>query len=113
MPENRIEALEAENFRLAAGQCVVENGLIGDEHGHFGCSLEAETAALGELNLTLMDQLNEQDALIAELAAKLEACTGYIGSPLRMSSDEAERERRDKLLTEARATLAKVHPHVG
>ena len=41
-----IVALQAENFRLAAGQCTVENGLIGDEHGHFGCALQARVAAL-------------------------------------------------------------------
>lgn len=38
----RIAELKAENFRLAAGQCVVENGLVGDEHGHFGCTLVRE-----------------------------------------------------------------------
>lgn len=41
-----IAALEAENFRLAAGACLVEGGLIGDEHGHFHCSLKDTIAAL-------------------------------------------------------------------
>jgi hypothetical protein len=41
-----LTSLQAENFRLAAGQCVVENGLIGDEHGHFGCSLQARVEQL-------------------------------------------------------------------
>jgi hypothetical protein len=44
--EPRIEALEAENFKLAAGACNVEGGLIGDDHGHFCCSLKARIEAL-------------------------------------------------------------------
>jgi len=44
--EPRIEALEAENFKLAAGACNVEGGLIGDDHGHFDCSLKARIEAL-------------------------------------------------------------------
>jgi hypothetical protein len=44
--EPRIEALEAENFKLAAGACTVEGGLIGDDHGHFDCSLKARIEAL-------------------------------------------------------------------
>src|SRR5690606_20941651 len=44
--EPRIEALEAENFKLAAGACNVEGGLIGDDHGHVYCSLKARIEAL-------------------------------------------------------------------
>src|SRR5690606_30538710 len=44
--EPRIEALEAENFKLAACACTVEGGLIGDDHGHFDCSLKARIEAL-------------------------------------------------------------------
>src|SRR5690606_26961231 len=43
---DRIEALEAENFKLAAGACNVEGGLIGDDHGHVYCSLKARIEAL-------------------------------------------------------------------
>lgn len=35
----RIKALEAENFALAAGQCIVSGGLCGDEGGSQYCSL--------------------------------------------------------------------------
>jgi hypothetical protein len=38
----RLAAVEAENFKLAAGQCIVEGGLVGDDHGHSACTLEAE-----------------------------------------------------------------------
>jgi hypothetical protein len=44
--EPRIKALEAENFKLAAGACNVEGGLIGDDHGHVYCSLKALIEAL-------------------------------------------------------------------
>lgn len=44
-----LAALEAENFRLAAGQCIVERGLIGDEHGHFYCSVSADLAKATDL----------------------------------------------------------------
>jgi len=44
--EPRIEALEAENFKLAASACNVDGGLIGDDHGHFYCSLKARIEAL-------------------------------------------------------------------
>lgn len=49
----RLRELEAENFTLAAGQCMVENGLVGDEHGHFGCSLEAENKRMRAENKDL------------------------------------------------------------
>jgi len=35
-----IEALTAENFKLAAGSCDVKGGKVGDEHGHFYCTLQ-------------------------------------------------------------------------
>jgi hypothetical protein len=41
-----IQTLTAENFMLAAGACHVEGGLIGDDHGHFDCSLKARIATL-------------------------------------------------------------------
>ena len=41
-----IARLDAENFRLAAGSCDVEGGKIGDEHGHFRCSLQSRIEAL-------------------------------------------------------------------
>ena len=42
---DRIEALTAENFKLAAGSCDVEGGKVGDEHGHFYCTLQAKVEA--------------------------------------------------------------------
>jgi len=42
---DRIEALKAESFKLAAGSCDVEGGKVGDEHGHFYCTLQAKVEA--------------------------------------------------------------------
>jgi hypothetical protein len=42
---DRIEALTAENFKLAAGSCDVEGGKVGDEHGHFYCTLQNKVEA--------------------------------------------------------------------
>jgi hypothetical protein len=42
---DRIEALTTENFKLAAGSCDVEGGKVGDEHGHFYCTLQAKVEA--------------------------------------------------------------------
>ena len=42
---DRIESLTAENFKLAAGSCDVEGGKVGDEHGHFYCTLQARVEA--------------------------------------------------------------------
>ena len=42
---DRIEALTAENFKLAAGSCDVKGGKVGDEHGHFYCTLQAKVEA--------------------------------------------------------------------
>lgn len=61
----RITELEAENFRLAAGQCVVENGLIGDEHGHFDCSLRTPPV-LEVAKEALENLVASLDALIAD-----------------------------------------------
>jgi hypothetical protein len=37
-----IETLRAANFSLAAGTCVVQDGLLGDEGGTPYCSLQAD-----------------------------------------------------------------------
>jgi hypothetical protein len=42
---SRIEALTAENFKLAAGSCDVEGGKVGDERGHFYCTLQKKVEA--------------------------------------------------------------------
>lgn len=41
-----IRRLQAENFDLAAGQCLVDSGLGHDEHGHQYCRLEREVDAM-------------------------------------------------------------------
>jgi hypothetical protein len=64
--EPRIEALEAENFKLAAGACTVEGGLIGDDHGHFDCSLKARIEALERELAEAVAAERERCAAIAE-----------------------------------------------
>jgi cell division protein FtsB len=56
---DRIEALTAENFKLAAGSCDVEGGKVGDEHGHSYCALQAKIEALEAENEWLTAE-NEQ-----------------------------------------------------
>ena len=60
-----IANLEAENFVLAAGSCDVEGGKIGDEHGHFYCTLQVENASLRK-------QLEDARGLLDRL------CTAYV-----------------------------------
>jgi len=59
---DRIEALTAENFKLAAGSCDVEGGKVGDEHGHFYCTLqnkvEAQAAEIERLREHLISALD-------------------------------------------------------
>lgn len=43
---NEIASLREENATLAAGSCDVDGGKIGDEHGHFYCTLQVENASL-------------------------------------------------------------------
>jgi hypothetical protein len=63
---DRIEALEAENFKLAAGACTVEGGLVGDEHGHFDCSLKARIEALERELAEAREAERERCAKVAE-----------------------------------------------
>ncbi len=45
----RAEKAEAENFKLAAGQCLVDGGLVGDDGGTPYCTLKAENKRLKEM----------------------------------------------------------------
>lgn len=44
--EKETERLKRENFSLAAEQCIVDRGLLGDEHGHQYCALQKEIERL-------------------------------------------------------------------
>ncbi len=59
---DRIEALTAENFKLAAGSCDVEGGKVGDEHGHFYCTLQAKV----EAQAAEIERLNKSAECLAE-----------------------------------------------
>lgn len=48
LQDKRIAELEAENFKLSAGQCPIAGGLVGDDHGHQYCKLEADNKRLRE-----------------------------------------------------------------
>jgi len=71
-----IEALISDNFKLAAGSCDVEGGKVGDEHGHFYCTLqkkvEAQAAEIERLNKSA-ECLAETRRLAVKDVAELEA----------------------------------------
>src|SRR5690606_26579961 len=95
--EPRIEALEAENFKLAAGACTVEGGLVGDEHGHFYCSLKARIEALERELAEAVAAERERCAAIAENAMVMLE----IGTP-----DDGPFTRDDRAVDTTRATIA-------
>jgi len=68
---SRIEALTAENFKLAAGSCDVEGGKVGDEHGHFYCTLqkkvEAQAAEISKWRTVSRAYLDRIETLRAEI----------------------------------------------
>ena len=69
-----IEALTAENFKLAAGSCDVEGGKVGDEHGHFYCTLQNKVEAQAAEIERLREALKiARDAGIEAAANALEA----------------------------------------
>jgi hypothetical protein len=70
-----IQTLTAENFTLAAGQCNVEGGLIGDDHGHFDCSLKARIATL-EAKLARAEQDTARLDFLDECNTRLNAKYG-------------------------------------
>jgi hypothetical protein len=79
----RLIELEAENFTLAAGQCIVDGGLIGDERGHFYCEMKR--------------QRDEAAARIAALEAENErlgkaVCSGVLGTLLEADETAALHE---------------------
>ena len=41
---------EAENFKLAAGACVIDGGLVGDDYGNQFCTLTRKLKAVRELS---------------------------------------------------------------
>lgn len=68
--QDRLKALTAENFKLAAGSCDVEGGKVGDEHGHFYCTLQAKVEALTADNEQWQVDYNE--AVIDKLELETE-----------------------------------------
>lgn len=77
------QALTAENFKLAAGSCDVEGGKVGDEHGHFYCTLQAKIEALtAEVERLLVSneqwQVDYNEAVIdkLELETKIKRLRG-------------------------------------
>jgi hypothetical protein len=56
---DRIEALTDENSKLAAGSCDVEGGKVGDEHGHFYCTLQKKVEAQAAEIERLREKIND------------------------------------------------------
>jgi hypothetical protein len=94
---DRIEALEAENFKLAAGACTVEGGLVGDEHGHVYCSLKARIEALERELAAMAWAERERCASIAENAMVMLE----IGTP-----EDGPFTRDDRAVDTTRASIA-------
>lgn len=65
-PSGEVQRLRAENFALAAGQCIVKGGLCGDDHGNQYCSLEraalAQSGAQGAVSAGLTDERMDEIA---------------------------------------------------
>jgi hypothetical protein len=61
--KQQLAELEAENFTLAAGACHVEGGLIGDEHGHFACTLKQQLAEREEALREIVEPLGNEPLL--------------------------------------------------
>lgn len=62
-----LNAQNSDNFKLAAGQCIVDGGLLGDDYGHQYCAVQRErddasmvATRFEEENVRL---LRERDAL--------------------------------------------------
>ena len=78
-----IANLEAENFVLAAGSCDVEGGKIGDEHGHFYCTLQVENASLRKQLEDARSEALEEAAVCVENWAENNRITRYIAKEVR------------------------------
>jgi hypothetical protein len=58
VPAEELAKAQAENFSLAAGQCIVDGGLCGDDYGNQYCKVKAERdAAVAALD-TIQDWAN-------------------------------------------------------
>lgn len=112
--EPRIEALEAENFKLAAGACNVEGGLIGDDHGHLDCSLKARIEALER-------ELAEARGALEHCATQLQIerdhlfdCCTVAGDPETLDElAKPDIARMDEALSKAHTTLRKLDGERG
>ena len=106
---DRIAALRAENFMLAAGACINpgDGGLVGDEHGNSICTVYEDKLKLEAEVTDLMAKLNEAQAQLA--TARIEG----VRAGIEASAGIVERQsdyttvtpfvQRDRLLAEVRA----------
>ena len=57
--QHRLAQSEADNFSLAAGQCIVTNGgLMGDDHGHLYCDMQRQRDELRGRVRVMADIMN-------------------------------------------------------
>jgi FtsZ-binding cell division protein ZapB len=101
----RIEALTAENFKLAAGSCDVEGGKVGDEHGHFYCTLqakvEAQAAEISKWHTVSRAYLDRIETLRAEIERLNKSAECLADSRRLAVKDVAELEAENERLREA------------
>lgn len=88
--QEEIDKLRAENFALAAGQCIVKDGLLGDEHGHQYCALQrAQQPQAGKMHEAdrafydlIVAQRNRAWCDAEQLSLKLSDLTKSASEPL-------------------------------
>jgi hypothetical protein len=71
----RVAELEAENFQLAAGQCIVHGGLVGDEGGSPYCTLIKRAEQAERELAAAREALRNVQGIISEAAS-----TGFVWS---------------------------------
>jgi hypothetical protein len=99
--QQRIAALEAENFALAANQC--KHGVSG-EHGDHVCArikaLEAENERLGTENWALTGVVEQQAARIAALEVALREAANIAETACLVPPDGGEPTESERLMCE-------------
>lgn len=98
----RAENLEAENFRLAAGACIVDGGLVGDEGGTPVCTLQKRLDAT-EYVQKLEDMRRQRDETRREFQEWREKYSASFGNL------DASLVKAVKELGEARETITRLN----
>jgi uncharacterized protein YceH (UPF0502 family) len=66
----QVKELQQECFSLAAGTCIIDGGLVGDDGGTPYCTMKKRAEAAEAEVASLRAKLAEAESLIAELRSK-------------------------------------------